>query len=235
MHLTDSTNLKTPSQPLIPGLDLKSFLKFAINPTDTQAVFDIQASMLKAPNRSEMIASTVTALESSDTFMELYRQRYIPEFPTTEDLLAQPEGSLGRIVGNHLKSNGIRLDFAGLNLDMIYLREMNLLTYIAIRGLRIHDIIHAVLGLGVSPIDEYAHASFTLAQYHSPFHMMIVASGNLHTAFYEPSEIPRFLETTNRYYRMGASAAFITGYDFENNFATPMMEVRRQLRLPDVL
>ncbi len=235
MQLSESTEGKPSSQPFIPGLDLKSFLKFAIDPTNTQAVFDIRASMIKAPNRPEMIASTVAALEASETFMDLYRKRYIPEFPTTDGLLAHPEGSLGRIVGNHLKTNGIQLDFSGLNLDMIYLREMNLLTFIAIRGLRIHDIIHAVLGLGVSPIDEYAHASFTLAQYCSPFHMTLLSSGYLHTAFYEPSEIPRFLETTNRFYQMGAKAVFISGYDFESNFATPIQDVRRQLRLPDSL
>lgn len=233
-HETQSLFAKvSESIPEVPGLDIKALMKFAVEPTDTQAILDVQKSMLLAPNRSQMIEWTQKSIEASEGLKQLYSERYIPDFPANDELLACPEDSLGRAIGVHLVSNGIQLDFSGLDLSMFYLKEMNLLTYLSIRGIRIHDIIHTILGLGVSPIDEYAVASFTLAQFRSPYHMVLVSSGYIHTAFYQPELIPNFLDTIHKYYNLGLKAEFVMGYRFEANLDRPLAEVRSALHLPE--
>lgn len=218
--------------PKIPGLDLESLLKFTIEPNDTQAILDVQKTMLLAPQRSRMITWTQDAVEKNENFMKLFNERYIPELPTNLELIDCPEFSLGRAIGKHLISNNIQLDFSGFDLSMFYLKDMNILTYLAIRGIRTHDIVHSVLGLGVTPIDEYAVASFTLAQFRSPYHMVLVSSGYIHTAFYQPEEIPKFLNTIHKFYNLGLNSEFILGYRFEDNLDKPLSEVRKELGLP---
>ncbi len=99
------------------------------------------------------------------------------------------------------------------------------------RGVRIHDVLHVILGLGVTPIEEYAVASFTIAQHRSAFHMVLIASGYIHNTFKEPENIAKFLETTYRFYELGKKSEFVTGFRFEDHFATPLKQVRESLKI----
>jgi ubiquinone biosynthesis protein COQ4 len=149
-------------------------------------------------------------------------------------LLNYPKGSLGHATGVHLTTNGIQLDFAGLDTSVFYNMEMNLIGYMNVRGIRTHDIYHTVLGLGVEPIDEYALASFTLAQFASPYHMLIVSSGYMNTAFEAPHRIPEFLETTHKFFALGKAAKPFIGFKYEEHWATPIAEVRAMLGVSSV-
>lgn len=215
----------------IPGFDLTSFLKFTMNPTDTQSILDVQKSMLGAPNRAQMINGALESIDAAENFKELYKKHYMPDFPSTQKLLAYNKDTLGFAVGKHLNDNSIELDFAGLDVSMFYSKDMSPLAYFGIRGIRTHDILHALLGLGVTPVDEYTVATFTLAQFKSPYHMVLVSSGYIHTAFYEPEQIGNFLKSIHKYYELGMKAEFVMGYPFEDNFATPLADVRKALKL----
>ncbi len=226
--------MQTQAIPQIPGLDLHSLMSFAIDPQNTQAILDVQKSMLGAPNRPQMIQWVAQSFANEVEFQKLLSERYIPDFPSNAELMKFPVESLGRYLGEHLNRNNIQLDFAGLDLSMFYGKELNAMTYFSIRGIRIHDIVHTLLGLGVSAVDEYCVASFTLAQFRSPYHMQLVSSGYINTAFYAPENIPMFLDGIHRFYNLGRKAKFITGYKFEDNFAKPLREVRRELNLMDL-
>ncbi|MBC7740671.1 MAG: hypothetical protein H7061_00640 [Bdellovibrionaceae bacterium] len=225
---------QTPTVPLIPGLDLTAFMNFASNPSNTQSILDVQKGLLAAPNRAQMAQWIIKAIGDSD-FQHLLNERYSPEFPTNAQLQACPENSLGRALVKHLTANNIQLDFAGLDLSMFYGKELSPIAYFGIRSLRIHDILHTVLGLGVTALDEYFIASFTLAQYHSAYHMLLISSGFMHMTFHDPENVPKFIEGIMRFYNLGLKAKFVTGYRFEDNFATPLAEIRRELNLHELL
>lgn len=213
----------------IPGLMTESFFEFAKNPQNTQAILDIQKGLITAPNRAEMVQWVLKSILDNREFMKLFEKKYIPRFPSNEELAATPEGSLGRAVLQHLTANGIALDFAGLDTSIYYQQEMSPPVYLGLRALRMHDVWHAVLGLGVSPLDEYALASFQLGQFYSPNHMTLLSAGYLNVAFYTPEEIPKFLDQTSKFYQMGRAAKFFAGFQFEENWSTPLRDVRTML------
>ena len=213
----------------IPGFSTESFLKFAADPNSTHAVFDLQKALIAAPNRAAMTEWALKSVTDDRSFIELFERKYIPEFPTTEALAANAPGTLGRAVADHLISNGISLDFAGVDTSVLYKQEMSPLMYLGVRAIRNHDVWHAVLDLGVTPQDEYRLASFQLGQFYSPNHMMIVAAGYVHTSFYEPENIPSFLDQNAKYFALGKNAMFFPGFAFEEHWATPMSDVRQLL------
>ena len=213
------------------NLDLESFIKFTLDPFDTQAVINMQKMLVTSPRRPEMIKHVEAIIAADKEFVQLYNVKYFPQFPTTAQLSAYPEGTFGKVVANHLILNGIELDFAGIDISVFLKQEMTLIGYLGIRGIRTHDLYHAVLGIGTTPIDEYTLTSFTLAQFASPYHMMIVASGYLHTAFHTPELIPHFLAETNRFYQLGKKAKSFIGFKFEEHFGTPIDELRKTLNL----
>jgi ubiquinone biosynthesis protein Coq4 len=224
-----ATSPAAAQSPHFPSLNVDAFLRFAANPQDTNAILGVQKTLVQAPNRNEMIKKTYEIVSTTPEFVALFNEKYIPPFPTNEELMAYPDGTLGRATGEHLTKNGIQLDFAGLDVEVFYSMEMNLIGYMNVRGIRTHDIYHAVLGLGVTPIDEYALASFTLAQYASPYHMLLVSSGYMNTAFEAPSLIPKFLEQTHKFFELGKKAKPFIGFKYEENWATPLTEVREML------
>jgi ubiquinone biosynthesis protein COQ4 len=216
----------------IPGLNLHGYLSFAKNPYDTQAILDVQKTLLGHPNRAEMVQWVIKSIESSPEFMARFQERYIPRFPTMQELEACPEGSLGKEIWTHLKKNNISLDFAGLDTSMFYQAEMTPIAYLGIRGIRLHDIIHVVLGLGTTPLEEYAHVAYTSAQYMSPFHLLLLSTGYINTALYNAGDIPKFLDIVHKYHELGKTSKFITAYKFEDNLQKPLSEVRAELDLP---
>lgn len=217
--------------PQIPGLDLQAYMTFVVDPSNTQAILNVQKEMLKAPNRPEMIQWVMKSL-SDESFKQLLNERYVPELPTNQQLLeTYKPGSMGRALAEHLISNNITLDFSGLDLSMFYGKDLNPVVYFGMRGIRIHDIIHVLLGLGVTPVDEYCVASFTLAQFRSPYHMQLVGTGYMHVAFFEPENIPKFLDGIHHFYNLGLKAKFVTGYRFEDNLHLSVAEVRKQLNV----
>ncbi len=215
----------------LPGLDTGAFLNFTIDPANTAEVFKIQQSLMTAPRRAEMIQWVNKACVENKDFITLYNEKYNPRFPTNDELFACPEGSLGRELGKHLLANNIQLDFAGLDTSVFYQTEISPIAYLGARGIRTHDVYHAVLGLSTTPLDEYRLLSFQLAQFASPYHMTLIASGYLHTAFSTPEDIPEFLESMSRYHRLGKSAEFFPGFPFELHWATPLAKVREMLKV----
>lgn len=216
------------------GFDVEAFLKFAFDPFDTQAVLNVQKALLTSPQRSEMIQWTYQSITSDTNFMQLFAELYNPRFPTNEELIQYPLGSLGYAIGTHLIKNNITLDFAGLDTSMFFSQDVNVTTYFSSRALRLHDFFHVVLGLGVTPLEEYAVACFNLGQFRSPYHMLQVSAGALYIAFQRPDQIPQFLELNQRFFHLGRSCLFLTGFRFEEHLQTPLSEVRNLLKLPQI-
>ena len=235
MQSTTETNHQSKEIPKLPGLDLQALMEFTIDPEKTQSILSVQKGIVAAPNRGEMIQWTVKAIEESESFKALYNERYIPDFPSNEEFMKYPTGTLGRAIGEHLVLNGLDLAFTGIDLSVFYQKDTSALSYLAMRGIRTHDIWHALLGLTVSPVDEYMVVAFQLAQYRSPYHMTMLASGLIHTAFLEPKNIPMMLDKLHYFYKLGTDAEFVLGYKFEENYPAPLTEVRKSLGLPEVL
>ena len=215
----------------IAGFDNQAFINFILEPNDTASVFQMQSSIIGAPNRQEMIQWSVKAITSDESFMGMYHEKYNPPFPTNDELMAYPEGSLGRTVGQHLLANDISLDFAGLDTSVFYQQDVTPMSYLGSRMIRTHDVYHAVFNLSTSALDEHKLLSFQLAQIASPYHMTLLSSGFIRMAFFEPDNIRNFLDGIARYYEIGKQANFFPGFPFEKHWATPVAKVRELLNV----
>jgi len=211
-------------------LDVESFLKFAEDPDRTQDAFNIQKKLLSHPNRAELIQWSTKVLQNPD-FQELYNKKYLPKFPTIEELNSMPKNSLGHELAQHLIKNSINLEFAGLDTSVFYSQDVGQMNYLAIRSTRHHDTLHVLTGLTTSPVDEYALFAFQLPQLHSSYHLILLSSGLLHIAFYQPENIPELTEKLSRFHQIGKNARFVMGFPFEEHWRTDLNEVRSMLKI----
>jgi ubiquinone biosynthesis protein COQ4 len=215
-------------------LDSGAFFKFAANTELTQEAFNIQSTFIKHPRRAEMIQWSDKAALADADFMELYNRKYIPDFPSIEELGDCPAGSLGKGLAKHLLDNKIALNFAGLDTSIFYKQDVGHINYLAVRGTRCHDLYHVVTGLGTSPLDEYRLFAVQLAQFASAYHMILLASGYLHMVFEEPENIKEFLDSMSRYYEFGKRIRFLAGFPYEDHWRTDLNEVRAMLKITEL-
>ena len=73
-------------------LDKNAFFNFARDPELTQDAFNIQKTLIQHPRRAEMVKASNEAFLSNPEFMKLYNEKYLPDFPTIEELNACPQG-----------------------------------------------------------------------------------------------------------------------------------------------
>ncbi len=213
-------------------LNLESFLTFASNAEATQDAFNIQQLLVQHPNRAQMVQWSRQACLNDPDFMEMYHNKYLPPFPSHEELLAMPGNTLGGAYGRHLKKYNISLLFDGLDTTMFYKQDVNELNFMAARNTRNHDIYHVLMGVGTAPLDEYALFCVQLAQFGSPYQMVLLAAGILHTVFREPEKIPEFLDTNHRFYQIGKTARPLISFPYEEHWMTDLNEVRSMMKLP---
>ena len=231
MKTTELNSPNVSSIPQIPGFNLEAFLNFTIDPEQTEEIFKVQASLLQAPNRADMIHCTSAAIAANAEFVALFEKKAFPVLPAMENLEAMPQSSLGRALHNHLVDNNIKLNFEGLNTEVFRKSVETPLGFLGVRGIVHHDTYHAILGLGTAPADEFALFAFQLGQFHSPYHMISLASGLLHFAFYDPKNMPLLLQKVTFFYELGKGAVFFPGIEFENFWTTPLNELRQLWRV----
>jgi ubiquinone biosynthesis protein Coq4 len=215
----------------IPGLDVLAFLKLIESPYDTQAVFDLIKTALNAPNYPDIGHCFLVGTEKDQGLQKLYREGYVPRFPTNEELLKNPPGSLGRLLADHLISNNISLDFQGIELHNIYDKKENFVDYSRMRGLRVHDILHVVLGADISPIGEGQAAAFQAAQYGAMIHATTLSFVGMHVAFYESKKLYGWILLLGEALQAGMAATPFYGVPWEEYFAENLDDLRRRFNI----
>lgn len=213
------------------GLNVESFLKFASNPQDTQANFDIQKELIKSPNRGDSIKYLINSCQNSPELLSLFKNKYIKPLPTTDEFLGMPEGSLGHHVGLHLKRHNISLDFAGVDTNVFYNQEMTLPAYLGMRVLRNHDVLHVLLNKDISLLGEYYVFAFQIAQFQSPLHTISLAAGILGSTLCNIEDPTILFEQICEGFSVGKKAKFVFGFPLEDHWLTPLGEVRTLLNL----
>jgi ubiquinone biosynthesis protein COQ4 len=218
--------------PVIPGLDSAAFLRVCEDPARTADQFNLVKALATSPRFAELYAPQAAIAASEPAFLALFEERYIPRFPSLDELGACAEGSLGRTLWQHLTANAIALDFAGLDTSHIYERALTSpFEYMKLRVIRCHDIFHALTGLGTSAHDEFALGAFQYAQFASPFHAVALASGLIHFTFYQPADAPALLETIAAWHAAGKRAALLPAVRWEELWSESITDLRARHRI----
>lgn len=214
----------------IPGLDIPAFLRAVESPYDTQNVFNLIKTMVQSPNAAYLGQALREATASDQGLKQLYNDRFIPKLPTNDELLAYPEHSLGRTLGEHLIRNKINLDFEGINTH-VYDRNETFDEYVRQRALRIHDVLHIVTGADTSPMGEGQLSAFQWAQYKAAFHSIAVSYKTLHVCFYDHERVSEWIHLLTEALNAGQKAVPVFGIPWELYWAENVDELRERFKI----
>ena len=194
------------------------FMKLVNDPSRTDLIF--KGIELASDEKDPAVQRLVGDVLSRSEFRVMYESRYMPAPPKMDDLAKCKEGSFGRAVYDHMKSNN--LDF---NL-FPKLKSDRAVDYISARVYQDHDLWHVLLGLSSSVSDELALQGFGVAQYRSPFGAMLIAGGILHLLREDPLAAVQAIGKINDGYNLGSKAAFLLSIKLHEMFDLSLEEVR---------
>lgn len=138
------------------------------------------------------------------------------------ELGALPEGTLGRVYSDHMRTNG--LDPAA----MPQRPSSSELSYIVPHFLETHDIWHVVTGLGTDPAGELGLQAFYAAQGLWKAPLAILAAGLLNALLYQNDATEERLEAIARGWLLGRHASPLFGVRWQDLWKVPIAEVRQR-------
>ena len=94
-----------------------------------------------------------------------------------------------------------------------------------------HDITHVLTGFGIDGVSELGLQGFNLAQNRSPLAVMLISGGML-TALQNDAPLAPMLRALARGFQIGLDADLVIAHKPEEGWDRPLMEWRKQLRLP---
>ena len=210
-------------------LSAKGALHFAIHPT-SRATFTAFSEAIVRFRANRDFVSFV--LQDPDV-ARLCRERYVGRRYNREELLAYPPGSLGRELGVSMKDNDFDPHFyRGFYGDSIPVFKTDE-EYLRFRVRQMHDIVHVLTGFAMTEFPgELGMQAFLAAQTRRPFSIGLVGFGMLRIIL-TPDELPRTLHEVAKGFAMGNAARQLLGQRFEDQFAKPVAEWRRELGITD--
>ncbi len=143
---------------------------------------------------------------------------------TDLDALARlPEGTLGRVFADHMRSNGLSLD------AIPTLPAKDDLEYFRAHMFETHDVWHVATGFATDVAGELGLQAFYLAQLPGRFPAVLLGGGILNTAFFAwDDREPRMREIV-RGWLLGRRAQPLFGTDWTSMWTMPLSEVRARL------
>ncbi|MES2802307.1 MAG: Coq4 family protein [Bdellovibrionota bacterium] len=167
--------------------------------------------------------AAVEHLKTDKAAKELIEQRYSPGMPTIEELKNYPANSFGHDYYKHMASHRLTVYPTKFTLDMpekIYVRE---------RQRQIHDLVHALLKIGVTVEEEAKLNAVFMPKGCSPFTSVIVGGAFLHFLFKRPKELIKLTRYVNDGFNFGEQMASPFSVKWEEHFYTPTAQLRRLL------
>lgn len=140
-------------------------------------------------------------------------------------LAALPAGTLGHAYATFMKAHGLTPDvFDGAPEHVNDERA----SFVIQRMRQTHDLWHVVTNADTDPAGEIALQAFTFGQVRAPSSGILAALGTLKSLRYTRD----VLRDAVALYRIGAKAERLALFPWEDHWTTPLIEVRRMLRLP---
>lgn len=207
---------------------LKIFIGLVRNPQRTELIF--KAVEIASRYKEEPIYVSMSAsLLKQNEFRELYDEKYLPAWPSLEELRLSAEGSFARALYDHLNSNGLDLDlFPRYSND----QKIDAIEYLNIRAYQDHDLWHALLGYTTELEDELGLQGFSVAQFGSPLGVLLIAGGLLHLVMKSPLKAANAIRKIAEGYRIGERTRFLLGMKLIDMLPLPLEEVRALAGVP---
>jgi ubiquinone biosynthesis protein COQ4 len=198
-----------------------SFIKLVRDPNRLEEVFKLSDGVSEREVLSEVARHFAMTPQGERALKECRR---LPRFDLRE-LARLPEGTLGRVFGDHMISNG--LDPAAIpTLD-----AKDSIEFTRAHLDETHDIWHTVTGFGTDIAGELGLQGFYFAQVRGPLPPVILAAGLLNTAFFAPMEFEKRMRAIVAGWIAGRRSRSRFGVNWDYAWSTPLAEVRAGLGL----
>jgi len=200
----------------------RALSRVLMNPEETDQVL-VFSNLANAGQRDERIHLFYDNPRGKRLYDE---QRTIDSHTVDLDALAAlPADTLGHAYATFMRSHGLTPDvFDGRPADVRDDRS----AYVIQRMRQTHDLWHVVTNAETDPAGEVALQAFTYAQMHAPSSGILAALGMLRTLRYTREVVRDVIDM----YRLGRKAEPLAIFPWEDHWATPIVDVRRMLKLP---
>ncbi len=198
--------------------------RFFQNPTDipiTQKIYECYSKDEKIQN---VMAENLCA---DARFKELYSQWYLAKPIDLDQLIKLPSNTFGYLYADHMKKNNLDPNFIGT------FEGRTVSAYLWVRAAHVHDIGHLLSGFDTSLPGEIAQKGFELAQYRSPATAAIFGGGFLTISAMDPNSVGSMFEEAMKGYIHGKKFPMLMGIKWDEEWATPMDELRAKYGIPE--
>lgn len=164
---------------------------------------------------------------------ELCRERYVGRPSTPSELIKYPPGSLGHELAKAMIEHGYDPEFYRDFYGDAPPRFESDEAYLRFRVRQMHDIVHILTGFDMTEFPgELGMQAFNAAQTRRPFSIALVGFGMLRIVL-QPGELSRTLHQVAKGLAMGYAAQSLLAHRFEDDWAKPVAEWRKELGLVD--
>lgn len=198
------------------------FFRLARDPSQLDRVFQIRDSA----NDPKMTRAIYERLGREPVAKAAFEKRTRLGPVTREELMALPEGSLGREYAEFMTRHG--LDPAAIP----SVEDDGATEYMRAHLYETHDLWHVVTGFGPDPAGEAGLQAVYAAQLPGMLPAALVSALLLNAAIERSSvKTKERFDAVARGWELGQSAKLLFGYPWRERFATPLAEVRRELEV----
>ncbi|HEU4409846.1 MAG TPA: Coq4 family protein [Polyangiaceae bacterium] len=201
---------------------LRSMLVIARDPRRLDAVFALRESI----DDSSVLEPVVARLRAGEATGRALRERARLGRVDLAALSALPEGTLGRAYADFMRA--ANLDPASIPT----LEARGEHGWFTAHLYETHDVWHVVAGFGPDVAGELGLQAFYFAQLEGPLPMAVLTAGLLNTVVSAMGDAPRRMDEIARGWRLGRAARPLFGVRWDERWARPLDEVRRELGLP---
>ena len=140
------------------------------------------------------------------------------------ELARLPEGSLGRVFGEHCRNRGI-------DPNLVQIPDGSPGDFVMAHLFETHDLWHVTTGWGNDELGEVGLGGFYLAQLGLPLIALMLALILLNTVFREPSTLRERIDALVAGYQMGKSSRPLFGLRWREEWSRPVAEIRAELQV----
>jgi len=203
---------------------LVAVFKVSRNPQKTQAIFDL-GEALHAMGATKGILKRFQ--DDPEGQKAIDSRKWMGRINLSE-LQALPPGTLGRVYSTHMLEN---------KLDPEFFRQMRVedsTAFVLMRMRQCHDLWHVMTGFDISNLGEIGLQAFMMAQIAAPLSMVILSGGLFRLGTQKQEFVDSFMEAFLTGWQMGKRSKRIFGVDWEANWTTPVVELRKTYQVEAV-
>jgi ubiquinone biosynthesis protein Coq4 len=211
------------------SITVKGLFHFVTHPTSRKTFTALSEGLVRFRSNRE----AVTYMLKDERVARLCRERYVGAPYVIEELIKYPPGSLGHELAASMKAHNFDPEFYRDYYGTGPVSFRNDEEYVRFRTRQMHDLVHVLTGFGATDFpEELGMQAFLAAQTRRPFSIALVGFGMLRIVV-QPKELARTLEQVAKGFAMGYASEPLLAWRFEEDWAKPVDEWRRQLGLVD--